>query len=100
MTETAIASAFVFTAVVAESAEASTAAGSTGLLGSSSVVGTVLRKLRKRGADAEAEVMALQRLKAAEEFMGGLMETGISERVFRSLMNTRVSLLNILTPSL
>ncbi|XP_074559851.1 uncharacterized protein LOC141815883 [Curcuma longa] len=101
VTETATASAFVFAAVVAVSAEASTAAGSTtGSSGSSSVVGTVLRKLWKRGADAEAEVVALERLKAAEELMGGLMETGISERVFRSLMNTRVSLLNILTPSL
>ncbi|KAG6502883.1 uncharacterized protein LOC121987260 [Zingiber officinale] len=100
VTETAAASAFVFTAVAAVSAEASTAAGSTGSLGSSSVVGAVLRKLRKRGADAEAEVVALERLKAAEELMRELTETGISERVFRSLMNARVSLLNILTPSL
>ncbi|KAF8405520.1 hypothetical protein HHK36_010427 [Tetracentron sinense] len=52
-----------------------------------------LESLRKKG---EEEVkMALRRLQELEDCIGGI-ESG-SERVFRSLMNTRVSLLNILT---
>lgn len=49
--------------------------------------------LRKQG-DEEVR-MALRRMQALEECIGGI-ESG-SERVFRSLINTRVSLLNILT---
>ncbi|XP_042486606.1 uncharacterized protein LOC122066848 [Macadamia integrifolia] len=52
-----------------------------------------LRCLRKKG-DEEVRI-ALEKLQALEDCIGGI-ESG-NERVFRSLMNTRVSLLNILT---
>ncbi|WOK94650.1 hypothetical protein Cni_G03355 [Canna indica] len=96
----AAASAAVFAGVAGVSA-AATAAASTLKRPSWAIVGA-LRKLlaaQKKGTTrAEAEMSALERLEEAEECIEG-MEKG-SEKVYRSLMNTRVSLLNILTPSL
>ncbi|KAF8406692.1 hypothetical protein HHK36_008783 [Tetracentron sinense] len=57
----------------------------------------VVESLRKEGEE-EVRIMALRRLQDLEECIGGI-ESG-SESVFRSLINTRVLLLNILTQRL
>ncbi|XP_008812060.2 uncharacterized protein LOC120104466 [Phoenix dactylifera] len=100
---TAMASAAVFLAIGAVSSAASAAAASTSRA-SSWVVGP-LRKLSMRRSSPlkkrdweEWESEALERLEALEECVESLESK--TERVFRSLVNTRVSLLNILTPSL
>ncbi|URD76251.1 hypothetical protein MUK42_08837 [Musa troglodytarum] len=85
---TATASAAVFAGVAAVSSAAETAAASA-LKGSST---------KKAAWESERETAALERLEEAKECVEGL-EKG-SERVLRSLMNNRVSLLNILSPSL
>ncbi|XP_043709140.1 uncharacterized protein LOC122658283 [Telopea speciosissima] len=54
-----------------------------------------LRWLRKKGDEEEVRMSLISRLQALDDCIGGI-ESG-SEKVFRSLMNTRVSLLNILT---
>ncbi|XP_042509229.1 uncharacterized protein LOC122084874 [Macadamia integrifolia] len=53
-----------------------------------------LQLLRKKG-DEEVMRMTLRRLQALDDCIGGI-ESG-TEKVFRSLINTRVSLLNVLT---
>nr|CAD1830608.1 unnamed protein product [Ananas comosus var. bracteatus] len=95
------ASVAVLLGISAISAAASAAAAATAR--SSSVL-EPLRKLgfrsssnNKKDTEEEKEIAALERLEELEECVGKL-ESG-SERVFRSLVNIRVSLLNILTPS-
>ncbi|KAJ8498899.1 hypothetical protein OPV22_009451 [Ensete ventricosum] len=96
---TATTSAAVFAGVAAVSSAAETAAALA--LKGSSTVGTLMRlssTTKKAALESERETAALERLEEAQECIEGL-EKG-SERVLRSLMNNRVSLLNILSPSL
>ncbi|OAY70964.1 hypothetical protein ACMD2_17625 [Ananas comosus] len=97
------ASVAVLLGIAAISAAASASAAATAR--SSSVLGP-LRKVGFRSSsnnkkateeEEEEEIAALERLEELEKCVGEL-ESG-SERVFRSLVNTRVSLLNILTPT-
>lgn len=99
MAATATASAAVFAGVAAVSSAAETVAASA--LKGSSTVGTLMRlssTTKKVAWESERETAALERLEEAKECIERL-EKG-SERVLRSLMNNRVSLLNILSPSL
>ncbi|XP_038977069.1 uncharacterized protein LOC120107718 [Phoenix dactylifera] len=100
---TATASAAVFLGIGAVSSAASAAVASTSR--AYSWVVAPLRKLSlspssslKKRDWGEWEDGALERLEALEECVEVLESK--SERVFRSLVNTRVTLLNILTPSL
>lgn len=112
---TAAASAAAIAAITYMSAEAcsgvvtsaSVSAGLCGSLKGTCVVGAMLKRLgsmKKLEGKKEEEnnikwrAEALRRLEALENCIGEVEAR--SERLFRSLVNTRVFLLNILTPSL
>ncbi|XP_072968374.1 uncharacterized protein [Typha angustifolia] len=87
---TAAASAAVFMAVVEISSAARASCGVRKM--------DLLFEFKKKASKEEKEMAALEKLEELDGCIGSL-ESG-SERVFRSLVNIRVSLLNILTPSL
>ncbi|EHA8591477.1 hypothetical protein COCNU_scaffold060633G000010 [Cocos nucifera] len=104
MAATAMASAAVFLGIGAVSSAAAAAAASTSRA-SSWAVGPLMKLSMSRSSSLkrttvweEWENGTLERSEALEECIESLESK--TERVFRSLVNTRVSLLNILTPSL
>ncbi|XP_073106443.1 uncharacterized protein [Elaeis guineensis] len=97
---TAMASAAIFSGIGAVSSAASAVAASTSRA-SSWAVGPLRKLSMSRSSSLKRtdwEDGTLERSEALEECIESLESK--SERVFRSLVNTRVSLLNILTPSL
>ncbi|WOL18605.1 hypothetical protein Cni_G27402 [Canna indica] len=95
---TAASSAAIFAGVAALASAAATAAtGAAAWKGWSMVLSPTKRRWSSEQEEA-AEMVALGKLEAWEERIEGL-EKG-SEWALRSLVNTRVLLLNILTPSL
>ncbi|XP_072995118.1 uncharacterized protein [Typha latifolia] len=89
---TVAASASVFTGVAEISAAARVSCG-VGLWKKVDL----MFEFKKKASKEEKEMMALDKLEKLEECVLNL-ESG-NEQVFRSLVNTRVSLLNILTPT-
>lgn len=93
----ASASAAVFSAVETMSAAATTAAASSSSkkTAASSLISLVKKNKQPAASDEEKEMVALERLEELEECIAE-METG-SDKVFRSILHTRVALLNIHT---
>uniref|UniRef100_A0A0A9GS89 Uncharacterized protein n=1 Tax=Arundo donax TaxID=35708 RepID=A0A0A9GS89_ARUDO len=93
----ASASAAVFSAVESLSSAATAAAASSSKKSATTLIHLVKRTTNKAAAsyDEEKEIVALERLEDLDECIAE-MEAG-SDKVFRSILHTRVALLNIHT---
>nr|CAD1830609.1 unnamed protein product [Ananas comosus var. bracteatus] len=91
------ASVAVLLGITAISASAAATVRSSSVLGPLRKLGFRSSSNNKKATEEEKEIAALERWEELEKCVGEL-ESG-SERVFRSLVNIRVSLLNILSPT-